>query len=101
MTFFTEIIFIPKSKPVEQIRVLDNSTFEYWISGTDGNKKVLWVKCPVCYHTYSLDCEVDQKTTVYNLEEFKAYYCRKIIRLCPKHSEHLEIENINKLFRGK
>jgi hypothetical protein len=99
MKFFEEIIFPPLVKAVvEKISPVEETcSFEFWTVSDEGNQKRLFVKCPVCFHTYHLLNTVDENLLRETLLDYEPFYYRRIIRECPEHAKHLEIENASKL----
>ena len=95
MGYFNEIIFPPLPQKIVSRRsevVEETFSFEYWIVANGNNSKCLIVKCPICFHTYNLFNTYDEKQCRETLEEYEPFYYRRVIRECPKHSTHLEID---------
>ena len=93
--YFEQIIFLPKPKEKrEYIPSIKATlyTFDHWIVG--GEKKKLWVKCPICNHAFELNDVENEQMTKHNLKEYDVFNYRKAIRKCPNKKNHIEVNDI-------
>jgi hypothetical protein len=86
--YFKQIIF-PSKPRVTTTSIPNQYEFSCWILGSPVGK-VMWVKCPVCEHTYELMDVCNESIMRNNLREYEPFYFEKIIRKCPYISIHPE-----------
>ncbi len=98
MGFFEQIIFQPIRKkfiPISSISTSKNK-FDYWIT-EENSESLLWVKCPICFFTYSLYTIGNVEICKEVMEKYIDFNYRRVIKECPHFSSHLEFEKERRL----
>jgi hypothetical protein len=85
---FTQIIFPPNPKQEIVIKVPDNNQHvECWIIGEESHK-VLYVQCPICYHSFKLATVMNEPALKEYIDRYPHMYYNAAIRECPEKDKH-------------